>query len=168
MENVTSRELEVLRLIAAGQSTKQVAFQLGIAFKTAASHRYHLIEKLGAANTADLMCRATRRGLLDLFALPSADVGSTPLNLFGRRIVAIRQEAGQRRLALAAAVSRSGEIRKRHQEVLDELNLVRERTLISVQELLHTFREWEIRPKSGESAVRCPGGGYRRTTRRAE
>lgn len=147
MSSVTSREVEVLRLIAAGQSTKQVAFQLGIAFKTAATHRYHLIEKFGAANTADLMCRAAQRGLLD--RLPSPAGGSAPSNFSDSRILAIHKEAGQRREALAGAVLRAGEIRKRHQEVMDELNLVWERTVTSVKELLDAFREREIRPKSG-------------------
>jgi DNA-binding CsgD family transcriptional regulator len=42
VEKLTRRELEVLRHIAEGKSTKQVAATLGITFKTAACHRYRV------------------------------------------------------------------------------------------------------------------------------
>lgn len=153
MEKVTARELEVLQLIAAGQSTKQVAFQLGIAFKTAASHRNRLIEKLEAANTADMICRAAQRGLIDVFALHSAESGSTPWNILARRIVSNRNDASQHRQALAAAVLQSNEILKRHRQLLDELQVAQDRTVVSLKELLGTFREREIR-----GAVLCARG----------
>src|SRR5262249_34734768 len=46
-EALTARETEVLRSIAAGHSTKETAFELGISFKTACTHRYRLMDKLG-------------------------------------------------------------------------------------------------------------------------
>ena len=61
---LTPRELEVLALIALGLSTKSVANSLGIAFKTAACHRYRIGEKLSAHNTADLTRAAIRGGLI--------------------------------------------------------------------------------------------------------
>ena len=64
-DNLTTREREVLTLIAAGESTKELAFTLGIAFKTAACHRTHVLEKLGARNTAYAISQATVLGLLE-------------------------------------------------------------------------------------------------------
>jgi DNA-binding CsgD family transcriptional regulator len=70
VEQLTARELEVLRLIVAGRSTKQIAFDLGISFKTAACHRSHILQKIGAHNTAELVCRAIREGLIQAAPLP--------------------------------------------------------------------------------------------------
>ena len=64
-DDLTPREQEVLTLIAAGQSTKELAFSLGIRFKTAACHRTHVLEKLHARNTAHAIGNATVLGLLE-------------------------------------------------------------------------------------------------------
>jgi DNA-binding CsgD family transcriptional regulator len=61
---LTHRELEVLRCIAQGCSTKQAAGNLGITFKTAACHRYRIMEKLGIHETASLVRYAIRSGLV--------------------------------------------------------------------------------------------------------
>lgn len=61
---LTPREDAVLRLIAKGKTTKQIAFELGIAFKTAACHRNHLLSKLGVSNTAELVFRSVEAGLV--------------------------------------------------------------------------------------------------------
>ena len=63
---VTPRERQVLALIASGKSSKQIAAQLGISFKTAVCHRYRLQTKLKAHNTADLTRAAVRMGLIEL------------------------------------------------------------------------------------------------------
>lgn len=63
---LTPRDQEVLTLIASAKSSKQVAVQLGISFKTAACHRYNLQRKLNAGNTADLTRAALRMGLIEL------------------------------------------------------------------------------------------------------
>jgi DNA-binding CsgD family transcriptional regulator len=60
MEVLTQREHEVLGLIIEGHSTKQIAANLGIAFKTAACHRYRIMGKVGALNAADLVRRSIR------------------------------------------------------------------------------------------------------------
>ena len=65
-KGLTSRELEVLRYIAEGHSTKQVSAMLGIAFKTAACHRYQMMAKLGIHDTATLVRYAIRSGLVQL------------------------------------------------------------------------------------------------------
>jgi len=61
---LTTREREVLQLVAEGKSTKQIAEILGIAQKTAESHRSHLMVKLGTHQVAGLVRYAVRRGLV--------------------------------------------------------------------------------------------------------
>jgi len=61
---LTTREREVLQLVAEGKSTKQIAELLGIAQKTAESHRSHLMVKLGIHQVAGLVRYAVRRGLV--------------------------------------------------------------------------------------------------------
>lgn len=62
--SVTPRELEVLEKIAQGLTTKQIARELKVTFKTAATHRTHLLGKLDANNVALLVRRAIARGLI--------------------------------------------------------------------------------------------------------
>ena len=61
---LTTREREVLQLVAEGKSTKKIAEILGIAQKTAESHRSHLMVKLGIHEVAGLVRYAVRRGLI--------------------------------------------------------------------------------------------------------
>lgn len=61
---LSSREHEVLQLIAEGKSTKDVAALLGISVKTAESHRSRLMQKLDIHETASLVRYAVRRGLV--------------------------------------------------------------------------------------------------------
>lgn len=61
---LTTREREVLQLIAEGKSTKDVASMLGISVKTAESHRTRLMSKLDIHETASLVRYAVRRGLV--------------------------------------------------------------------------------------------------------
>ena len=63
---LTSREIQMLKLIALGQSTKQAAAHLGIAFKTAVGHRSSLMKKLDIHDTAALVRYAIRAGLVEL------------------------------------------------------------------------------------------------------
>ena len=63
--NLTPREREVLALIAQGKSTKELAGELGIAWRTAGCHRERLLSKLEARNTADLTRAAIRMGLVE-------------------------------------------------------------------------------------------------------
>jgi len=51
---LTPRELDLLKLLVAGRSNKQVANDLGISIKTVANHRANLMAKMGALNAADL------------------------------------------------------------------------------------------------------------------
>ena len=61
---LTSREREVLQLVAEGKSTKEVAQLLGISFKTAESHRTRIMKKTHIHETAGLVRYAVRRGLI--------------------------------------------------------------------------------------------------------
>ena len=64
-EHLTPRERQVLTLIAGGKKTKTLAYELGIAFKTAACHRTRIMSKLYAQNAADLTRAAIRMGLIE-------------------------------------------------------------------------------------------------------
>jgi two-component system response regulator NreC len=65
-ELLTDREKQVLRLVALGESNKEVADALGISVKTAMSHREHLMEKLGLRNRTDLIKFAIKKGVIQI------------------------------------------------------------------------------------------------------
>lgn len=54
-ERLTGRELEVLKNVVDGQSSKQAARQLGLSPRTVEVHRSRIMSKLGARNVADLL-----------------------------------------------------------------------------------------------------------------
>jgi len=62
---LSGREREVLGLLAAGLTSKEVARRLGLSAKTVENHRARVLEKLGAANTAAAVGLAHQHGLLD-------------------------------------------------------------------------------------------------------
>lgn len=64
IEDLTSRELEVLQHIAEGYSTKEIGSRLGITFKTAACHRHRLMQKLEVHGTGALVRIAIATGLV--------------------------------------------------------------------------------------------------------
>lgn len=57
---LTGREIEILKLIAASLSAKQIALTLGITSKTVSCHRAHLMAKLDIHETAGLVRFAVR------------------------------------------------------------------------------------------------------------
>jgi PAS domain S-box-containing protein len=61
---LTSREIQVLTLVAEGKSTKEAAAILGISYKTADSHRTRIMDKLDVHETASLVRCAIRMGLV--------------------------------------------------------------------------------------------------------
>jgi DNA-binding NarL/FixJ family response regulator len=65
-EDLTSRELEVLRLIRDGFRNKQIADQLAIAETTVNFHIKNLVDKLGANDRTHAVTIAIRRGLLQV------------------------------------------------------------------------------------------------------
>ena len=72
LDDLSSRDLEMLRLLAQGRTLPQIADTLGIAYKTAANSSSRIKTKLGASGTADLIRIAIRSGLVDRDAGPSA------------------------------------------------------------------------------------------------
>jgi two-component system response regulator NreC len=64
VDPITSREREVLQLIAEGKSTKDIASLLGISVKTADSHRSRLMRKLDIHEVASFVRYAVRTGLV--------------------------------------------------------------------------------------------------------
>jgi DNA-binding NarL/FixJ family response regulator len=64
LELLTSRQREVLRLVAEGNSTKQVAARLGLSVKTVEAHRGAIMERLGIRDLAGLVRFAMRAGLV--------------------------------------------------------------------------------------------------------
>jgi len=65
LAGLTPRELDVLRLLARGQATKEIATALAITRKTAANHVEHIYSKLGVSNRAMATLFAAKHGLLD-------------------------------------------------------------------------------------------------------
>ena len=66
VETLTSRETEVLELLAEGLSNKGIAARLGISDQTVKFHVASIGGKLGAANRTDAVRLAVRRGLVAL------------------------------------------------------------------------------------------------------
>ena len=64
MEVLTDRELEVLVLVAAGRSNRDIGRQLFISPKTASVHVSHILAKLGAGGRTEAVALARTRGLL--------------------------------------------------------------------------------------------------------
>ena len=62
---LTSREVEVLQLIAEGKANKETAAELGISTKTVEKHRDHLMQKLNIHDTAGLTRYAIGAGIIE-------------------------------------------------------------------------------------------------------
>jgi DNA-binding NarL/FixJ family response regulator len=62
---LTSRETELLQLIAEGQANKQIASELTISIKTVEKHRQHLMEKLNIHDIAGLTRYAIAGGIIE-------------------------------------------------------------------------------------------------------
>jgi DNA-binding NarL/FixJ family response regulator len=64
---LTSREREVIQLLAEGKTSKEVAVTLNLSVKTAETHRTNLMRKLGLHSVADLTRYAVRNGIVQVF-----------------------------------------------------------------------------------------------------
>lgn len=65
-EDLTPREIEVVRLLAAGQSNKEIADALAIGEETVKTHVGRVLSKLHAENRAQAVIQALKRGLVSL------------------------------------------------------------------------------------------------------
>ena len=63
---LTSREREVVQLIAEGKSTKEVAVALGLSVKTAETHRSNIMRKLALHSVSDLVLYAVRNNIVNV------------------------------------------------------------------------------------------------------
>jgi len=62
---LTSRETEVLQLIAEGKPNKQIAGELSISIKTVEKHRQHVMDKLDIHDIAGLTRYAIAKGIIE-------------------------------------------------------------------------------------------------------
>ena len=72
---LTSREREIVQLLAEGKSTKEVACILGLSVKTAETHRSNIMRKLDIHSVSDLVLYAVRNNIIHVV---SAAANSTP------------------------------------------------------------------------------------------
>ena len=61
---LTARQREVLKLVAGGKSTKEIAFLLNLSVKSVETHRAQIMERLGIRDVAGLVRYALRTGLI--------------------------------------------------------------------------------------------------------
>lgn len=65
-DELTLRELDVLKRISEGKNTQEIASELCVSPNTVDTHRRHLMEKLGARNVADLIMTAISKGIIPI------------------------------------------------------------------------------------------------------
>ncbi len=63
-DELTHRQVEILRLIAQGRASKEIAFELGLSPKTVDVHRARIMERLRLNDIASLTRYAVRKGLI--------------------------------------------------------------------------------------------------------
>jgi two-component system invasion response regulator UvrY len=79
LKRLTTKESEVLELVASGLSVKEIAQRLGLTAKTVQSHRNSLRKKLGAQTDVELCLIALRSGLVDIHRpAPEVDAPAEP------------------------------------------------------------------------------------------
>lgn len=61
---VSRREIEILELIKAGYTSREISDKLYLSIRTIESHRHRLLQKLDAKNVVELLKKATELGLL--------------------------------------------------------------------------------------------------------
>ncbi len=64
-ERLTSREYEVMCMIASGKTVRQIALDLDLSIKTIHTHRYRILEKMDLSTNTDLARYAIKAGLVD-------------------------------------------------------------------------------------------------------
>jgi DNA-binding NarL/FixJ family response regulator len=63
--HLTLSETDIVRLIAQGLTTKEIAMQKHLSFHTIITHRKNIFRKLGISNTSELLMYAMRTGIID-------------------------------------------------------------------------------------------------------
>jgi DNA-binding NarL/FixJ family response regulator len=85
-EDLTSREIDVLKLISTGRTTHQISGELEISPKTVENHKQRTFRKLGVQNQAHAVALALRRGIL----LPDAVIDLTAQGADARSVTLVR------------------------------------------------------------------------------
>jgi DNA-binding NarL/FixJ family response regulator len=75
VSNLTSREREVVQLLAEGKTTKEVAVALGLSVKTAETHRSNIMRKLNLHSVSELVLYAVRNDIVHIPASYANAVG---------------------------------------------------------------------------------------------
>jgi DNA-binding NarL/FixJ family response regulator len=76
-ERLTTREVEILKLIGEGFKNQQIAEHLDISVKTVEKHRSNLMEKLDLHNSSALTAYAIQKGLVNRMPAPGGGAGPT-------------------------------------------------------------------------------------------
>lgn len=64
-DNLSEREVEVLRMVALGHTNIEISQKLYLSVRTVESHRAHIQRKIGSTTRADLVAYAHEHGLVD-------------------------------------------------------------------------------------------------------
>jgi DNA-binding NarL/FixJ family response regulator len=62
---LTTREVEIVQLLAEGKSNKEAAAALGVSTRTVESHRNHIMRKMGFTSFSELIRFAVRNNLVE-------------------------------------------------------------------------------------------------------
>jgi len=65
LNQLTASETEIVRLIAQGMTTKEIAAQKFLSFHTVMTHRRNILRKLGVSNASELIMYAVSSGIID-------------------------------------------------------------------------------------------------------
>ena len=66
LENLTEREMDVLKHIAEGKSTREISEQLFVSVKTVGTHKQHILKKLNLKTNVDIIKYALKIGIISL------------------------------------------------------------------------------------------------------
>ena len=64
-QKITLSELEIIKLITQGMTTKEIAMHKHLSFHTIITHRKNIFRKLGINNSSELMMYALKSGIID-------------------------------------------------------------------------------------------------------
>ncbi|NTW33831.1 MAG: response regulator transcription factor [Bacteroidetes bacterium] len=65
-DDLTQREIEILKLAASGSSNKEIADKLFISIKTVDAHKNHIMQKLKLKNTAEMVLYAVKNNIIEI------------------------------------------------------------------------------------------------------
>lgn len=65
LEGLTPRQREIVKLVAQGNTSKEIAERLGLSIKTVETHRAHVMERIGAKDLTAVVRFAVRSGLIE-------------------------------------------------------------------------------------------------------